>query len=835
MKRDHRHGGDGSGGAKSGRVAYEVPPGGRSLVAASSSDRDLGHLRGRGRSHQYKGRPVPDHHDRHVAAKLRHGGNHNYNRDSRSHHYLNRFPHHRHDNHAHTDSHQHHRHHQHASVRGGRQQLELLAPFPRNRSGNESAREGNRLRRHDSFESTPVSHISEDNSHQGSMLPSAHPHPHPWLTHIRVAAPMPGSGSVDDCCPLWLERLAAEITAFADYAAPTPAESRARDAAAALIAAVAERATRSAAGRPAASARGGRNQGRPVFAHESAAISPCDAFRYGSSGSGLLLPWSDVDMVLVNADEVRALRSGDVSSQRSPMLPLPLTDDRESKKARRERQIALLKAVRTGLYRARVASGPVQLVPSARIPILKFECREFGRLAFDVSCGQAGGLRAVRAVRAWAARVPPLRPLVLVLKQFLRVRGLGEPAAGGVGGYACVLWVLAFLCICTDPAHAAERAALATARAAAGLPPAAATTLLESTVAAPPGDAVRVHLGAALVDFFLYFGRVFDYRARGIVFVRDEGAPPSDAACCFGTNDDDGGAASATADLADGRAATLDLTRLPLRAVITDKPAVPEGGSGPAMLDLLDPIADEERSVAKSAVRMAEVAAAFTAAVDNLARLGGGSAGASLASSRRMKGDTPPPPLPPSVLGLVVSVDAESEAHRAAVRASGNGGGSHAAASTRSADLSGLVFPRPAALRTEAELQLRSAKALPLLVSGVQICDDGASSGEEDYDDGDDEGGRGSDVEVGAAPVSGLVGEAEGEVPTIYFLSPPRPPASSHGALAARHDSGGGGGGQKRERDGNCSDGGEQRRPEKRRRKQRVGTSAAPVVAAVVR
>lgn len=66
----------------------------------------------------------------------------------------------------------------------------------------------------------------------------------------------------------------------------------------------------------------------------------------------------------------------------------------------------------------------------AKVPIIKFKETETG-LNFDISFDVENGPRAAQSVLDLMNSLPPMRPLVLVLKLFLQQRELNEarPAA----------------------------------------------------------------------------------------------------------------------------------------------------------------------------------------------------------------------------------------------------------------------------------------------------------------------------------------------------------------------------------------------------------------------
>ncbi|KAJ3162011.1 Non-canonical poly(A) RNA polymerase papd5 [Geranomyces michiganensis] len=80
----------------------------------------------------------------------------------------------------------------------------------------------------------------------------------------------------------------------------------------------------------------------------------------------------------------------------------------------------------------------------AKTPILQGKHRETG-ISIDISYNQQNGMSSCEVTQKLLAEDPHLRPLVFVLKQFLRNRDLNNPASAGVGSYAITLWVASFL------------------------------------------------------------------------------------------------------------------------------------------------------------------------------------------------------------------------------------------------------------------------------------------------------------------------------------------------------------------------------------------------------
>ena len=137
------------------------------------------------------------------------------------------------------------------------------------------------------------------------------------------------------------------------------------------------------------------------------------------------------------------------------------------------------------------ARRSLEVVESARIPLVKYVDAASGT-AVDVSFDVESGLRTGKLVRSYIDAMPPLRPLVLVLKFFLSQRGLNETFTGGVGSYMLQLMVVSFL----QQRHRTDRAT---------------------------GLVSPQNLGSLLLEFFELYGRDLNPTITGIS-VRRHGA-----------------------------------------------------------------------------------------------------------------------------------------------------------------------------------------------------------------------------------------------------------------------------------------------------------------------
>ncbi|CAA2968971.1 non-canonical poly(A) RNA polymerase PAPD5 [Olea europaea subsp. europaea] len=132
---------------------------------------------------------------------------------------------------------------------------------------------------------------------------------------------------------------------------------------------------------------------------------------FGSFKTGLYLPSSDVDVVILD------------SEIRSPQIGL----------------VALSRA----LSQKRIAKK-IQVIAKARVPIIKFVEKKSG-VSFDISFDVQNGLKSAEFITDAISKWPPLRPLCLILKVFLQQRELNEVYTGGIGSYALLVMLIAML------------------------------------------------------------------------------------------------------------------------------------------------------------------------------------------------------------------------------------------------------------------------------------------------------------------------------------------------------------------------------------------------------
>ncbi|KHN36816.1 PAP-associated domain-containing protein 5 [Glycine soja] len=137
----------------------------------------------------------------------------------------------------------------------------------------------------------------------------------------------------------------------------------------------------------------------------------CQVEVFGSFRTGLYLPTSDVDVVI--------LKSG----LQNPQIGLN----------------AISKALSQ-----RGMAKKIQVIGKARVPIIKFVEKRSG-IAFDISFDIDNGPKAAEYIQEAVVKWPPLRPLCLILKVFLQQRELNEVYSGGIGSYALLTMLMAML------------------------------------------------------------------------------------------------------------------------------------------------------------------------------------------------------------------------------------------------------------------------------------------------------------------------------------------------------------------------------------------------------
>ncbi|KAK0707711.1 hypothetical protein B0H67DRAFT_602982 [Lasiosphaeris hirsuta] len=146
-----------------------------------------------------------------------------------------------------------------------------------------------------------------------------------------------------------------------------------------------------------------------------------EVYPFGSYPTGLYLPTSDMDLVVVSDQNL--------SGHGPPKYDLKKSLYKFGDRLRN-----------TG----RVHKKELEFITRAKVPIVKFiESRSF--LKVDVSFENLTGLQGVKTFLAWKEQYPAMPILVTMVKHLLAMRGLNEPVNGGIGGFSVICLVVSML------------------------------------------------------------------------------------------------------------------------------------------------------------------------------------------------------------------------------------------------------------------------------------------------------------------------------------------------------------------------------------------------------
>lgn len=147
---------------------------------------------------------------------------------------------------------------------------------------------------------------------------------------------------------------------------------------------------------------------------------------YGSHESGLAMPWSDIDLVLVNKN----------TSTDNPFS----SDDKH-----------LMMNIETLLKENKDIVKEIKFIKSATVPVIKLtSTEEFLNRKVDLTLreytdNQHSGENCVELVKGYIKTYPVFKPLALVLKQLIYEAKMNDTYQGGLSSYGITLMVVAYL------------------------------------------------------------------------------------------------------------------------------------------------------------------------------------------------------------------------------------------------------------------------------------------------------------------------------------------------------------------------------------------------------
>lgn len=96
------------------------------------------------------------------------------------------------------------------------------------------------------------------------------------------------------------------------------------------------------------------------------------------------------------------------------------------------------------LTETRLCNDRPNVIAGAKVPIIKFT-DSLTRLQVDISFENLSGVQAQATFAEWKVQYPDLLYMVVLVKQFLAMRGLNEVHTGGIGGYSIICLIVSYL------------------------------------------------------------------------------------------------------------------------------------------------------------------------------------------------------------------------------------------------------------------------------------------------------------------------------------------------------------------------------------------------------
>ncbi|KAL9614909.1 MAG: hypothetical protein Q9167_000651 [Letrouitia subvulpina] len=150
-------------------------------------------------------------------------------------------------------------------------------------------------------------------------------------------------------------------------------------------------------------------------------IPGCNIHCFGSFAAGLYLPNADMDVVVISST-FRA------TGQRTACQ-------------------SMNQMVKFGSFLERCGLAErdsIDVIAHAKVPLVKFVDR-LTSIRVDISFENQTGLIANQTFYAWKRQYPAMPVLVMLIKQFLMMRGLNEVVNGGLGGFSVTCLVTSLL------------------------------------------------------------------------------------------------------------------------------------------------------------------------------------------------------------------------------------------------------------------------------------------------------------------------------------------------------------------------------------------------------
>lgn len=197
----------------------------------------------------------------------------------------------------------------------------------------------------------------------------------------------------------------------------------------------------------------------------------CEVHVFGSQATGLLLPTSDIDLVVIlpgyNPDDTdNANGNGNINGNNDNNNDNVKSDNNETSLTKEEEQKEMAeydihKHSSANITNSTTTSPLIKLalelntkwkneltylevVSNTKVPIVKFTHGPT-KLNCDICFNQENGIHAAELMKRFMDAMPPLKPLTFVLKYFMAARGLNEPYSGGCGSFMIQMMIVSFL------------------------------------------------------------------------------------------------------------------------------------------------------------------------------------------------------------------------------------------------------------------------------------------------------------------------------------------------------------------------------------------------------
>ena len=168
---------------------------------------------------------------------------------------------------------------------------------------------------------------------------------------------------------------------------------------------------------------------------------------FGSCATGLNLPMSDIDLLVYNPHVSEITQINKISNA----------------------------LVKSGMCKS------IEPLKHTKVPLIKLQDKQTD-INLDISFNRTNGIYCVKLVKFLQKKYPELRPMILILKSFLKSRQLNETYHGGVGSFLLTMLVTSYL----------QREY-------------------------KKGGTDKIDLGRHLVQFFDLYGQTFNYENVGIL------------------------------------------------------------------------------------------------------------------------------------------------------------------------------------------------------------------------------------------------------------------------------------------------------------------------------